>query len=230
MRFHLLFLTLTSFLFFTPSLTSSSDIIYIRKLIADFAINLDTKNFKGFEIEFIPSGTYDAGAGPVAGLPAIQKTLAAVVNNNVTQTSLTTQSITLSPPFDSLGAASRASAITYAIVSYIGQKADAGKAYIFYGLFKDKLVKTGDFAEYGGWRFSERIFETLVSKFFLAIFFLMPKHGHWTRRFPNFRPGHRRRCQRSTSSSGRCSDRLAESSEMVSALSSLLALSPPRVA
>ena len=163
MRLHILLLALASFLFSTPSLSSPSDVLYIRKLISDFAINLDLKNFKAFEVEFISTATYDPGNGPVKGVPAIQKALAAIVANNVTQSSLTTQSINLAPPFDIQGAAGKASAITYAIVSFIGQKADAGKVFIFYGLFKDNLVKTGDFANYGGWKFSDRKFVTLVS-------------------------------------------------------------------
>lgn len=163
MRFHILLPALASFLFSTPSLSSPSDVLYIEKLTADFAINLDLKNFKAFEVEFIPTATYDPGNGAVKGVPAIQKALAAVVGNNVTQSSLTTQSINLAPPFDVQGAAGKASAITYAIVSYIGQDDDAGKVFIFYGLFKDKLVKTGDFGNYGGWKFSERAFVTLVS-------------------------------------------------------------------
>ena len=161
MRFHLL--ALASFLFCTPSLSSPSDVLYIEKLTADFSINLDLKNFKAFEVEFIPTGTYNPGNGVVKGYPAIEKALAAIVGTNVTQSSLTTQSISLSPPFDVQGAAGKATGITYAIVTFIGQKADAGKAFVVYGYFKDKLVKTGDYANYGGWKFSDRAFIALVS-------------------------------------------------------------------
>lgn len=162
MRVHLLLLALASFLFSTPSLSSPSDVLYIQKLIADFAINLDLKNYKAFEVEFIPTAIYNPGNGVVRGVPAIEKALTAIVANNVTQSSLTTQSIELAPPFDVQGAASKASAITYAIATYIGQKADAGKVFVFYGLYKDKLVKTGDFGNYGGWKISDRSFEILV--------------------------------------------------------------------
>ena len=161
MRFNLLLLALTSL--FTPSLTSSTDVLYIEKLTADFAIALDTKNFKAFEIEFIPTATYDPGSGPVTGFANIEKTLAAIVANNVTQNSLTTQSISLAPPFDNQGGAGTASAITYADVAFLGKGPLAGKAFVFFGLFKDKFVKTGDFANYGGWKFSSRVFQSLVS-------------------------------------------------------------------
>ena len=161
MRFHLL--ALASYLFCTPSLSSPSAVLYIEKLTADFSINLDLKNFKAFEVEFIPTGTYNPGNGVVKGYPAIEKALAAIVGTNVTQSSLTTQSISLSPPFDVQGAAGKATGITYAIVTFIGQKADAGKAFVVYGYFKDKLVKTGDYSNYGGWKFSDRAFIALVS-------------------------------------------------------------------
>lgn len=161
MRLQLLFLALT--FLFTPSLCNPSDTLYIEKLIADFAINFDAKNFKAFDIEFIPTGTYDPGNGPIKGIPTIKKTLAAIAGDGVTQLSLTTQSISQSPPFDIQGAAGRASATTYAIVTYIGKGAGKGKVYVVYGLFKDHLVKTGDFSEYGGWRFSSRAFQALVS-------------------------------------------------------------------
>lgn len=161
MRFHLPFLALT--FLFSPSLSSPGDVLYIKELTADFAINLDAKNFNAFDSEFIPTATYDPGPGPVTGIPNIKKALAGIVVGNVTQSSLTTQSISLSPTFDTQGSASRASATTYAIVSYIGQRADAGKVFIVYGLFKDQLVKTGDFGDYGGWRFRSRVFQSLVS-------------------------------------------------------------------
>lgn len=172
MHFHLLCLTtLTLFLLFiSPCLSSPSDIIYIRKLIADFSIDANSNNFQAFDVQFIPTATYDAGTGPVTGIPAIQKALEIINDNNVAQSSLTTQSISLLPPFDSQGAAGKATATTYAIISFIGQGADAGKVFVSYGLFKDKLVKTGAWADYGGWKFSERVFASLVSVMCFAVF------------------------------------------------------------
>lgn len=163
MHFHLLSLAITSFLFFTPSLTSPSDVLYIQKLTADFAINADTKNFNGYDVEFIPTATYDPGNGPIKGIPAIKETLALVFKNVTTQTSVTTQSVSLGPPFDLQGAAGTASAIAYAIVTNLGIGAEEGKAFTVYGHWKDTLVKTADFADYGGWKFSSRAFVSLVS-------------------------------------------------------------------
>lgn len=191
MRFHLLPLALTSSLFFTPSLTSPSDVLYIEKLTAEFAINLDKKNFKAYDVEFTPKATYDPGNGVVAtGIPAIKALLALVVGNVTTQTALTTQSINLGPPFNGQGAAGTASAITYVTVTSFGQGADEGKAFSIYGFWTDKFVKTGDFAQFGGWRFSSRVIAPFVSFCLLSLFlcgfcfsfFLLPPRGIYSSR------------------------------------------------
>lgn len=164
MHLHLFLLAALTCLF-TPSLSSPSDILYIQKLTADFSITLDTKAFDAFDQQFLKNATYQAGleAEIAVGIPAIKKTLAAIVGTLLTQGSVTTQSISLAS-FDCQGSASRASAITYAIITNIGKApADKGKVYVVYGFWKDVLVKTGDFAEYGGWRFSARVFQSLVS-------------------------------------------------------------------
>lgn len=174
MQFRLLSLgalTLFCSSFITPSLASPNDVLYIQKLSADYAINVDTKNYKDFDVEFTANATFDAGNGVFSkGLPAIKARVASLLGNNVTQNSLTTSSITLLPPFDNaVGGASRASAIQYVIAAFIGQPpANAGKAYILYGLFKDQLVRTDAIGDYGGWRFTERAFKLLVRFFFLV--------------------------------------------------------------
>ena len=119
-------------------------------MIANFAVNLNTKNFKKFDVEFINNATYDPGNGVIIGISNIKEALAMLNGNYVTQTSLTTQNITLSPTFDYLGAADNASAITYSISSFLGQRADRGKVYTYFGLFKDKFVKAIAFGDYGG--------------------------------------------------------------------------------
>lgn len=168
MHFRLLSLgALTLFFssFLTPSLASPDDVLYIKKMSADYLINLDTKNFKDLDVEFTVNATLDTGNGVfLKGLPAIKARLAAVVGTNVTQSSLTTSSITLLPPFDSaLGGAIRASAIQYVIGVFIGQGKDAGKTFTLFGYFKDQLVKTEFLGDYGGWRFTERVFKIVVS-------------------------------------------------------------------
>lgn len=161
MRLQLIFLAL-SFLF-TTSLCTTEDVEHIKKLTADFAISLDTKNYKAFEKQFTPTASYDPGNGPVTGFANIEKVLATIVTNQVTQTSVTTQSILLAPPFDGLGAAGTATGTTYNIVTFIGKGPKLGNALLIYGLWRDKFVKTGDFAYHGGWKFSSRVFVSLVS-------------------------------------------------------------------
>lgn len=172
MHFHPFSLAvLTSILLFVPScLTSPQDVLYIQKLTADYSVNFDTKNFQDLDVEFTANATLDPGNGVFSqGLPAIKARLAEIVGTNVTQSSITTSSITLLPPFDSaLGGAGRASAIQYVIGVFIGQGADAGKAFTLYGLFKDQFVKTDLIGDYGGWRFSERVLQLLVS---VSLFF-----------------------------------------------------------
>lgn len=150
--------------FITPSLASPNDILYIQKLSADYFINFDTKNFKDFDVEFTANARLDPGNGTFStGIPAIKARLAGIVGTNVTQSSLTTSSITLLPPFDNaVGGASRASALQYVIGVFIGQGPDAGKEFTLYGLFKDQFVKTDLIGDYGGWRFSERVLKLLV--------------------------------------------------------------------
>ena len=156
--------------FIAPSLSSPNDVLYIRKLSADYSINFDTKNFKDLDVEFTANARLDPGNGTFSiGIPAIKARLAGIVGTNVTQSSLTTSSISLLPPFDNaVGGASRASAIQYVIGVFIGRGPDAGKEFTLYGLFKDQFVKTDLIGDYGGWRFSERVFKLLVSFFYLV--------------------------------------------------------------
>lgn len=163
MRFLLPILALTFLL--SPSLSSPEDVLHIQNLIADFAINLDTKDFTAIGKQFIPTAIYDQGNNTevVTGIPNIKKYVATLVENNVTQSSLTTQRISLFPSLKAQDSASKASATTYAIISYLGQGADYGKIFVAYGYVKDQLVKTSGYDDYGGWRFSARVFQGVVS-------------------------------------------------------------------
>lgn len=122
---------------------------------------LDTKNLAGLVDIFTTNASYNPGTPEptVNGIGSIQALLATIVPPGfITQNVVNTESITLSPPFDELGAAGTASGVVYATGSYIGQGDLAGQALIFFAKFEDKYVKTGDFALYGGWRISQRFF------------------------------------------------------------------------
>ena len=160
----LLFLLALSFVCLTLGIPA--DILYIQKLVADEGQLLDAKNFAGLVDIFTKNASYNPGSPEptVNGIGSIQATLAAILPPEViTHNAINTESITLSPPFDELGAAGTASGVVYATVSYIGQGDLAGQALIFLAKYEDKYVKTGDFALHGGWRISQRFFIEFVS-------------------------------------------------------------------
>ncbi|MCJ1266220.1 hypothetical protein MMC22_006103 [Lobaria immixta] len=147
------------------ALGSPSDVLYIEKLNADNAQLLDTKNFTGLANVFTKNASYNPGYGPnIIGIDNIQTTLASLFQPElISQRAITTQSITLLPPFDEQGAAATATGVVYLTIAQIGQGDLAGQALIVFGKFVDKYVKTGDFGRYGGWRISERVGVRFVS-------------------------------------------------------------------
>ena len=151
--------------FFSLALGSPSDVLYIEKLSADEAQKLDNKDFDGLEKIFTKNATYNAGEGPnVYGIDNIKPLLASILPPEViSQSTITTSSITLLAPFDEQGAAGSAVGVVYVTASYIGQGDLEGQGLFFFAKYKDKYVKTGDFARYGGWRISERLFVAFVS-------------------------------------------------------------------
>lgn len=154
-------LLLFSFFFFSLTLGSPADVLYIEKLDADEAQLLDAKDFAGLVNIFTRNATYNPGspAPNVYGIENIQATLAAILPpGTITQTAINTESITLLPPFDEQGAARTASGVVYTTVSYIGQGDLTGQVLVFFAKFVDKYVKTENTARYAGWRISERFF------------------------------------------------------------------------
>ncbi|MCJ1427778.1 hypothetical protein MMC29_005683, partial [Sticta canariensis] len=154
-------LLLLSLYFFSITLGSPSDVLYIEKLSADEAQALDNKDFAGLKNIFTKNAIYSpGGAEPIVnGVDNIQALLASFFPPEViSQNTVSTQSITLLPLFDEQGAAGTATGVLYTIASYIGQGDLEGRAWTIFAKYKDKYVKTGDFALHGGWRISERFF------------------------------------------------------------------------
>lgn len=152
-------LLLLSFVFFSLTLCSPADVLYIKKLIADESQLLDSKDFAGLVDIFTTNATYNAGPpSPDAnGIDNIQATLAKILPKEiVTQISTSTESITLLPPFDEQGAAGTATGVVYYSAVEFGTGDSAGKTEIILAKYVDKYVKTGRRARYGGWRISER--------------------------------------------------------------------------
>ena len=152
-------------LLFSLALCSPSDVLYIKKLSADEAQLLDLKDFGGLVNIFTTNVTYNPGAGPnIYGIDSVQATLAFILPPEViTQSAISTESITLSPSFDEQGAASTATGVVYVTTTYIGQGDLAGQALVFFAKYVDKYTKTGNFASHGGWRISERLYISFVS-------------------------------------------------------------------
>lgn len=100
----------------------------------------------------------------VSGVDALQ---AAFVNTFVPelipQNAISTESITLLPPFDEQGSAGSATGILYFTTTTIGRGDLAGQALTVFVKFEDKYVKTGGFARYGGWRINAQNYIAIVS-------------------------------------------------------------------
>ena len=158
-------LLLLLFLFFSIAFGSPSDVLYIQKLTADEAQALDNKDFAALKNIFTKNAIYYPGYPPnVYGVDNIQAKLASFFPPEViSQNTASTASIKLLPPFDEQGAAGTATGVLYTTASYIGQGDTEGQALIIFAKYKDKYVKTGDFALHGGWRISERFIKQFVS-------------------------------------------------------------------
>lgn len=157
---------LLAFLFFSLALGSPSDVLYIKKLVADESQLLDAKNYAGLVNIYTKNVTYNAGEPQNEyGVSSVQARLAVLLPTDlITQLAINTESITLLPPFDEQGAAGAATGVVYITATYIGQGNLSGQSATFLGYYGDKYIKTGDFARHGGWRIRERLFFELGSR------------------------------------------------------------------
>lgn len=159
-------LLLLPLIVFPLALGSPSDVLYIKKLTADAAQSLDTKDFAKVVNFFTNNVIYKrGGSSPIInGTHSVEAALAETHPPEViTQTAINTESIILLPPFDEQGAAGSARGVVYVTASYIGQGNLTGQAAVYFAKFEDEYVKTGNIASYGGWRISRRFFINFVS-------------------------------------------------------------------
>ena len=168
MRFQFL-VTLCSL--FLLALAGVEDDNRINKVISAFNFYTDAKDFDSLNRLFLPNATYavfeeevqiDFVRGIVDIKALISKTL---YPGTVTQSASTTQLIDLDYPSDPHGSAAKANATTYETITFFGRGAQRGLTKSFFAVYKDTLVKTGDFRKFGGWKFSSRVFTTFVSFF-----------------------------------------------------------------
>ncbi len=92
---------------------------YIRNLMADFAILFDDRKFNALADLFTPNANYSVGNLNMVG-PSQIATFVGNLTKDPTQLALSTQSINLLPPFDALGGAVKAMAVTYVIATVFG--------------------------------------------------------------------------------------------------------------
>lgn len=159
-------LPLLSLFFVSLALSSPSDVLHIKKLVAEEPQLLDAKDFAGLVNVYTKNATYNTGEGlpNIYGIASIQAALVVdLPPETLTQGAISTESITLLPPFDEQGAAGTATGVLYLTFSYIGQGDLAGQVLVLFAKYEDTYVKTRNSARYGGWRISKRYFVLFVS-------------------------------------------------------------------
>jgi ketosteroid isomerase-like protein len=138
MLFHILFtsLFLALLAFADQSPANPSDILSIQHTIAQYPIAIDSKDFSKLSAVFTEDAfaNYSIAAPLMYGLPAIESTLQAVLVNQTTQHSLTTQSI------DVLNN-THAEATTYVIATQFGKAGTIyqGQLVVVYAYYSDEL-------------------------------------------------------------------------------------------
>lgn len=161
MRVPLFLISLASI--FILSHGSSEDVNNIQKVNNDFAVFFDDKTYSNILPLFTANATFNIftktrGNFTIRGGKEVVRIISGFTTYT-TQISLTTQSYTLLPPFDSLGGASEATSVS----AFNPAVFTDDKAQFFYAKLDDKYTKTPDFAQYGGWKIEQRSFILLVS-------------------------------------------------------------------
>lgn len=157
------------FSLFLLALGGVEDNIYIRSEIDFYNFITDAKLYSRLNEIFTPNATFriieeTTLAASVQGISDIKALVASAESPGVvTQVASTTNVIALHSPFDLLGSAATANATTYITATYFGLGARRGQTAFLFAVYEDTFVKTGDFANYGGWKFSSRVLSTYVS-------------------------------------------------------------------
>ena len=156
------------FSLFLLALGGVEDNIYIRSEIDYFNFVTDARQYFRLDDIFAPNATFRIveETTQIASAQGISDIKALVASGEppgvVTQIASSTNLIQLDPPFDGLGSAARANSTTYISVTYFGQGARRGQTAFIFAVYEDTFVKTGDFVNFGGWKFNSRVFTTYV--------------------------------------------------------------------
>lgn len=136
----------------------------IEDITSAFNLIIDEKKFSELGKVLSPDVTYDAGTGPVQGLPAAIDVLSKVIPNTTTSySSAGTQLIKFLPPFDKAGRSNLAESISYTTITSFGSGNLTGEVFIIFARYVDKEIVRTNQPGFGGWRFKNRKIESVVS-------------------------------------------------------------------
>lgn len=106
---------------------------------------------------------YNPGAEDIQGLPNVISASSTYPNTTTTYTTLGAQLIKFRPPFDKEGHLKLAESVSYSTFENFGSGNLTGQNFIVFARYVDKeIVKTNE-PGFGGWRFKNRKFESVVS-------------------------------------------------------------------
>ena len=135
----------------------------IEDLTAAFNLIFDRKDFDQLGTVFTPDVTYNPGAEDIQGLPNVISAISTFPNKTTTYTTLGTQLIKFRPPFDKEGRSKLAESVSYSTIVNFGAGNLTGQSFLVFARYVDKeIVKTNE-PGFGGWRFKNRKFESIVS-------------------------------------------------------------------
>lgn len=157
-------LTILCSLFASVLAVNLKDRSNVEDLSAAFNLILDEKKFSDLDKVLSPDVTYDAGTGPVQGLPAAIDILSKVLpSKSPTYSTLGTQLIKFLPPSDKEKRSNFAEAVTYSTIVNFGTGNLTGEFFIVFAKYEDKEIVRTKQPGFGGWRFKNRKFIVVVS-------------------------------------------------------------------
>ena len=136
----------------------------IEDITAAFNLLFDEKKISELGKVLTLDVTYDAGAGPVQGLPATIDVLQKIISSTATTYfTLGTQVIKFLPPFGKDKRSNFAESVSYSNLVIFGSGNLTGEFFIGTGIYVDKEIVRTKEPGFGGWRFKNRKVEPVVS-------------------------------------------------------------------
>lgn len=158
--------SLFAFVLATGQLQDKSN---IADLTAASNLIFDRKDYNKLGTVFTPDVTYNPGAEDIQGLPKVISAFSTYPNKTTTYSTLGTQLIRFRPPFDKEGRSKLAESVSYSTIVNFGAGNFTGQSFIVFARYVDKeIVKTNE-PGFGGWRFKNRKFESVVSLYLCRV-------------------------------------------------------------